>query len=311
VNPFALPGRWLRGNLHTHTDRSDGQLSVREVVERYREAGYDFLAITDHLSTDLPGCATTVTDALAYGGDGLTILPAAELEPAGSSPKDPWDVLAIGLPLDFEPPAHDEAFAAAAGRAHDAGAFVAIPHPWWTNLTPAEIPGTADAIEVWNAATAWLSDRGGSWPLYDQILRTGRWIGAIACDDAHFDGAPAHVAWTMVRAEDDDPETIVAALKSGACYSSQGPEIHAVEFDDDRMTVRCSPAAAVFVTGPSWPFRMARDVAGEASFPLVPDNDWERFHPDTADGWFAGKWVRVTVLDHDGRRAWTNALPRG
>ena len=38
----------LKGNLHAHTTFSDGRLSVEDVVARYRDLGYDFLAITDH-----------------------------------------------------------------------------------------------------------------------------------------------------------------------------------------------------------------------------------------------------------------------
>jgi hypothetical protein len=38
----------LKGNLHAHTTFSDGRRPVAEVVSRYREMGYDFLAITDH-----------------------------------------------------------------------------------------------------------------------------------------------------------------------------------------------------------------------------------------------------------------------
>jgi hypothetical protein len=38
----------LRGNLHAHTTFSDGRRPVAEVIARYREMGYDFLAITDH-----------------------------------------------------------------------------------------------------------------------------------------------------------------------------------------------------------------------------------------------------------------------
>ena len=47
-NPFSQPGRWYRGNLHTHTTASDGEQSVTERCAAYRAAGYDFLAITDH-----------------------------------------------------------------------------------------------------------------------------------------------------------------------------------------------------------------------------------------------------------------------
>ena len=46
--PFSLPGRFYRGNLHTHSTRSDGRLEPEEVIGRYRERGYDFLALTDH-----------------------------------------------------------------------------------------------------------------------------------------------------------------------------------------------------------------------------------------------------------------------
>lgn len=39
---------FLRGNLHTHTTRSDGRLTPPEVLRAYREKAYDFLAFTDH-----------------------------------------------------------------------------------------------------------------------------------------------------------------------------------------------------------------------------------------------------------------------
>ena len=48
TDPFGLPGRFWRGNLHTHTTASDGTLTASQVSAVYREAGYDFLALTDH-----------------------------------------------------------------------------------------------------------------------------------------------------------------------------------------------------------------------------------------------------------------------
>ena len=38
----------LRGNLHTHTTFSDGELPMEDAVRRYRDLGYDFVAVTDH-----------------------------------------------------------------------------------------------------------------------------------------------------------------------------------------------------------------------------------------------------------------------
>ena len=46
--PFDQPGRFYKGNLHTHSTRSDGTLSPGAVLAAYRERGYDFLSLTDH-----------------------------------------------------------------------------------------------------------------------------------------------------------------------------------------------------------------------------------------------------------------------
>ena len=46
---------WWKGNLHTHTTRSDGHKKPSEAVRLYQKAGYDFLAVTDHWALSEPG----------------------------------------------------------------------------------------------------------------------------------------------------------------------------------------------------------------------------------------------------------------
>jgi DNA polymerase (family 10) len=41
----------LKGDLHSHTDASDGTASIAEMAGAARDAGYDYLAITDHSAT--------------------------------------------------------------------------------------------------------------------------------------------------------------------------------------------------------------------------------------------------------------------
>ncbi|MBV9164520.1 MAG: DNA polymerase/3'-5' exonuclease PolX [Solirubrobacterales bacterium] len=41
----------LRGDLHCHTDASDGTASIAEMARAARDAGYEYLAITDHSAT--------------------------------------------------------------------------------------------------------------------------------------------------------------------------------------------------------------------------------------------------------------------
>ena len=38
---------WYKGNMHMHTTVSDGVLNPVDAIGVYREAGYDFIAITD------------------------------------------------------------------------------------------------------------------------------------------------------------------------------------------------------------------------------------------------------------------------
>ncbi len=67
----------LKGGLHTHTDCSDGDLSVLETVEVYSDLGYDFIALTDHdylLSGDCYDCIMEIkTDLIIFTGEELTV----------------------------------------------------------------------------------------------------------------------------------------------------------------------------------------------------------------------------------------------
>jgi DNA polymerase (family 10) len=38
----------LRGNLHTHTDATDGKFSLKEMAQAAKDLGFEYLAITDH-----------------------------------------------------------------------------------------------------------------------------------------------------------------------------------------------------------------------------------------------------------------------
>ena len=40
--------RWYRGMLHMHTHWSDGRALPEQAVAAYKDAGYDFIALTDH-----------------------------------------------------------------------------------------------------------------------------------------------------------------------------------------------------------------------------------------------------------------------
>lgn len=293
--PFDKPGRFYRGNLHTHSNRSDGTLTPEALVAAYRESNYDFLAVTDHFlqQYDFP-----VTDTRPFRDDGFTTLLGAELHAPGTELGSLWHIVAVGLPPDFRATAESETGPQLAERAARAGAFVGVAHPAWYGLTleDAESLTAADAVEVYNETCVQLNDRGDSWYLCDALLARGRRVGAYAADDAHLNDRPdAFSAWVQVRAESLDPDSLLSALKAGRYYSSMGPEIHDIRVETDVIRIECSPARSVFVTGrgATYHYMHSDDVLTRTVLPLSS---------------FGGSYCRVTVIDSDGKKAWSNPI---
>ena len=181
--PFEVPGRFWRGNLHTHSDRSDGALSPAETARVYRESGNDFLAITDHFR---PEYEFPITDTRGLRSDGFTTLIGAELHAPRTEVGQAWHIVAAGLPLDFQAPGELETGPELARRARAAGAFVGMAHPAASLLTAvdAESLDAAHSVEVYNAL-ADRENRGDSWHLTDVLLNRGHRLTTYAADDAH------------------------------------------------------------------------------------------------------------------------------
>ncbi len=124
--PFAKPGRFWKGNLHTHSTRSDGRKSPQEVCRLYAQAGYDFIALTDNF---LEQYGFPITDTRPFRSEEFTTILGAELHTGALENGTVWHIVAAGLPTDFAPPAAEESGAQIAARAMQAGAFVGIAHP--------------------------------------------------------------------------------------------------------------------------------------------------------------------------------------
>ncbi len=291
--PFAQPGQFYRGNLHTHCTESDGDYPVEEVVRRYREKGYDFLALSDHFLEcyDYP-----VTDTRSFRSDNFTTLIAAELHAGNLLNDEVWHLLAVGLPLDFAPKKEHEGIVELAGRAFAAGAFIGIVHPAWYGLAPedARILPFAHAVEVYNHGAQMANDRGDGWGLCDVLLNRGSRLHAFATDDAHHMAHDAFGGWIFAKAERLEPQLILQSLKSGAFYSSQGPQIENITIEGDVVSVECSPASTVIISGRgSRSDKVFGTKLRSARLPL---------------GRFVQGHFRITVVDAQGRKAWSNPV---
>ncbi len=299
---FDAPGRFYRGNLHTHSTLSDGRLAPEEVCRRYRAQGYDFIALTDHF---LGIFGYPIADTVAMREEGFTTLPGAELHSGAMRNGDIWHILAVGLPPDFAP-GNAPDFAPLEGqesgpdlarRAREAGAFVAVPHPQWSGLTLEDALAieAAHAVEAYNHGCALEVARGDGCAMADLMLSEGRRINLIATDDAHFASQDGFGGWVMVKARENGPEALLEALKAGHFYATQGPELRDLRIEGDEVVVECSAAERVIVQGHGCAarFREGRSMTkarlGLEKFGYSP-------------------WIRVTVVDAAGRQAWSNPI---
>lgn len=304
LSAFTAPGRFYRGNLHTHSIRSDGRLEPEEVCRRYRAEGYDFISLTDHF-VGLYGYP--LTDTRPYRDEGFTTLIGAELHSGALRNGCIWHLVAIGLPddfapsdsPDFRPKPGQESAAELAARARAAGAFVAIAHPQWSGMTIEDARGieAAHAVEIYNHSCAVDCDRGEGMHMAELLLSEGRRLSLLATDDAHFAGEDAFGGWVMVKAPENTPGALLAALKSGSFYASQGPELHDISISDGALQVRCSVVERVIVAGPGDPTVIVQGASLTGA-----TLDLQRFGE--------AAWLRVAVIDRAGRRAWSNPIWR-
>jgi predicted metal-dependent phosphoesterase TrpH len=305
---FDRSATFYRGNLHAHSTRSDGARSPEQVVGDYRSRGYDFLSLTDHFlpaarfHEDASGFID-VTDIRRFDRDDFVTVPGAEIHGPAMENGELWHFVANGLPLDFPAPAPEESGVAIARRAVDAGAYVSLAHPDWNAVSEIDALAVAPfvhGVEIYNHASEVGVLRGYGLHQTEVLLAKGNRLSLNAADDAHFKhpmGAfmDAFGGWVQVNAESLTADALVAALKAGQFYASQGPEFHGLRIDGDTLRIACSPVSHIAVSGRGVAYQRFHDVALIAAEAKLPDRD-------------TTPYVRVTIADADGHRAWTNPI---
>jgi len=297
-------GCFFRGNLHCHSNRSDGQIEPEAVIGAYRDAGYDFLCLSDHFEAEY---GWQITDTRPMRDENFTTILGAELSSAPWEEREAYWVTAAGLPLDFEaPPADDHA--GAIRRAAERGAFVIMLHPGLNNLPLAAADGlpaldAVHAVEIYNhnlAVAAHPDGANGAYML-DGLLEKGLRLLVNAGDDAHF-GHPSDRfgGWVEVYSDRLDPEALLRSMKAGRYYSTQGPSFHELLIDGDRLRVETSEAYAITLTGGGDRWQSGQERTSDGGEPVAEaDFDLAPYHRS---------YCRVTVVDPEGRRAWSNPI---
>ncbi|WP_096437234.1 CehA/McbA family metallohydrolase [Alteribacter populi] len=219
--------RWIKGDLHMHSNHSDSPYSLSEVIVNAKEAGLEYIALTDH---------NTFSQNEAFEPqEDLVIIPAVEL----TTNRGHSNFYGVKKPFnDFRCQSMaDVKHVIAEGEAN--GALISVNHPhcdhcWWEwGLEEFEF----DYVEVWNGPWRERNLRTLHW--WQSQLGLGKRMIALGGSDKH--GPDEWIKYggptTFIKASKHSPEGILGAIKEGrACIASspEGPLID-LEINGHRM----------------------------------------------------------------------------
>lgn len=299
---FEGGNKMLKGALHCHTTRSDGDLSPEDTMALHKEHGYDFMAITDHRRYN----------RISYLPEsGITVIPAMEYDAGicdgGEGGFRCFHTVVMGYDNDENGIAHEERFES--GKVKDQFEFqkylddfhaknniTFYCHPEWSS-TPARLFDKMKgqfAMEVWNSGCVIENDMDKDAPYWDEILGQGVKIFGVATDDGH--KAHQHCCgWVMVNAE-NSVTAILNALQEGRFYSSTGAVIKDFYVKDDEVFVECDPCKRVCFKADRHPTRVIDSKNGElmTAVSMKLHDDWD--------------YIRVEIFDENGKCAWSNPI---
>lgn len=254
---------WLKGNLHTHTDASDGDSPVGEVARWYDDHDYDFLVITDHnvrLGLDQLG------QELANEGRRLLLIPGEELTSWWEGPERIHALhmggisttRTLGPAVGASVP---DVLQAMIDRVVADGGLASLNHPnFWESVTWQDMAALRGLThyEVYNGhplsynqGTERLPSMDAVW---DLLLMAGRRLYGVAVDDAHHfrswgpEQSNPGRGWVVVDAK-RDPRSILRALRRGHFYASTGPNLD-VRIKRGELVIECAEESRIeFISG--------------------------------------------------------------
>lgn len=202
--------RWLTGDLHMHSDASDGQHDICMLTKMARKKGLDFIAVSNHNNYSenlhLPVVA------------GLTLIPAVEW----THYRGHMNFFGVADPFDNSFVANDEReMLQVVNDAKAKGTRISVNHPkdrlcpyLWQN------DDCFDLIEVWNGPMRPANIKAAAW--WHGMLMAGRKIPVVGGSDYHRDRRIVRFARPVTRVFSASPsvDDILDAISKGRCYVS-------------------------------------------------------------------------------------------
>lgn len=203
---------WLFGDLHVHSDASDGQHDIPTLARMAKKEGLDFLAVTNHNNYSENFFLPRVP--------GLTLISGTEW----THYRGHMNFLGIQKPFTGSFVANDlEGMRTITRQARERGALISANHPR-CNVCPYlwEDEDSFQLVEVWNGPMRKINRDGIAW--WTELLRKGKKVWAVGGSDFHRDRGPVRVGNPVTAVYSDSPSAkdILSAVARGRCYVTSG-----------------------------------------------------------------------------------------
>ncbi|MCX2721605.1 CehA/McbA family metallohydrolase [Roseibium salinum] len=224
IRVVSRQARWLSGDIHSHTEHSDGGVPVADAVHRARVSRLDFVALTDH--------NTTTQNWVKLDDPGLLVIPGMEL----TSYYGHTNFLGLKDPVaDWRCTSPGEV-ATKMAEAREKGATIVINHPFQRSAGGRWQSGydlAFDAIEIWNGN--WSELNQDALDMWQRMLSAGQVVPATGGSDFHLKNRRRHGRpCNRLYAAGYSVADVLSALKAGRNVISFAPqEVQAEPVDRD------------------------------------------------------------------------------
>lgn len=224
------PG-WYRGELHSHTDHSDGKASAGSVAQAAEASDLDFISLTDHYTVSgwTPMRAALTGRTLLIRGCEVT------------SRRGHANLHGLDGPADIFVDRPGHSMNRLADEIHGRGGLFCVNHAFSGDLgwRIEEFDWSkADMMEVLHALEG--PHNNGQLALWDHHLRLGRRLIGVAGTDSHHPTAGAHALGRLtsrVYCDELSERGVLDGLRRGLVVATFGPDVR-LAATDGRFTAQ-------------------------------------------------------------------------
>ncbi len=327
MKKYLLPeeGNFYKVNMHCHTTVSDGLQTPQEVKDFFKSRGYSAVCYTDHyvlvghedLCDDefiaLHGYEVDISEKLngrswllgkAYHLNMIAKeqsqrkIPYYKTTTKGCGNSKEWfeKVGEVDGTIDesfYDPKWVNDYIK----KVSEKGFFVNYNHPKWSIQCAFDYVGldAVHSVELLNTGCFNHGDVDATH--YETMLRYGVKACPTGGDDNHSQKTCGK-AWTMIKAKELTYSSLIEAYGKGDCYASSGPEILELYYEDDKISVKTSPAAKITMHSEGREVQVKKPEEGADTLSCAEF----LFNPKKQ-----GKFIRIEVEDRERNRAFSNA----